>query len=111
MKAKSILNRQHDSFKIPEGFYVEPYTPRVGRIISPSLNKELAYAKIKMAEDGTITYVDVAGNLNTDDTLSKGTHPFLVREIRACDVAVSIVHDGVLAPIEQTMTGPIYPNS
>ncbi len=109
MRARGIINRG-ETLKIPEGSFTEPYTPRTGRIISPSLNKELAYAKIKMSADGTITYVDYAGNLTVNDTLSKGTHPFLVREIRACDVTVSIVHDGALAPVQEDMTSPLYGN-
>lgn len=108
MKAKRILHKQHDTLRIPEGAFTEPYTPRTGRIISPALNKELAFAKMMFYADAVVTYVDYAGNLITDATFPKGTAAPLVREIRACDVTVAIVHDGVLAPSEITMTGPIY---
>jgi hypothetical protein len=96
MKANSIT-REPNELKVPEGFYVEPYTPIAGRIKSPSLNKFLQYAKFILSADANVTFRDHAGNLNTAMALKAGPQIFLASEITAVSAGtVTIVHDGLI---------------
>lgn len=90
-------NRQHDSLIVPEGFYVETYTPAAGKIKSPLLNKYLKYAKIILSEDANVTFKSTYGNSISAFPLAKGSHPFLVSEVSVVSAGtVLIIHDGIL---------------
>lgn len=79
-----------------EGKFTEAYTPKSGRISSPSLYKELRWAKMLLTADADVTYKDESG-ISKTVSLSKGEHPFFVTEISAVSTGtVYIIHDGVL---------------
>lgn len=100
MKSNNLL-RQRNALIIPEGFYQEPYTPIVGRIVSPVLNKKLKYAKMILSADADVTFRDAMGNAVSTFALSKGPQPFLVSEISAVSAgSVLIVHDGEIDTTE-----------
>ncbi len=109
MKSKSAL-RQIDELKIPEGFYVEPYTPKIGRITSASLGKELSIAKLHLNADATITGKDSMGNDFSGMACNKGQLPFPVTEISSTGgVSCYILHDGVVyRTLTEDMTAPLY---
>jgi len=110
MKSQSRL-KQHDSIQIPEGFYVEPYTPTVGGIISPALNKQLAYVKLWLNGDASgCSLRDAKGNAVTGINLKAGPCPFLVSEISSTGgITCYIIHDGVLAAVSvDDYTNGIY---
>jgi hypothetical protein len=89
-------SRNPDQLIIPEGFFREPYTPAVGRIKSPSLNKYLQYAKIILSEDANVTYRDYAGNQNTE-AMKAGAQPTVFSEVSVVSAGtVTIVHDGLI---------------
>lgn len=110
MKSKAAL-RQIDALKIPEGFYVEPYTPKVGRITSASLGgKELAIAKLHINAEATITGKDSMGNDFSAIACNKGELFFPVSEVSSTGgVTCFIIHDGVLyRTVTEDMTAPVY---
>lgn len=110
MKSKAGL-RQMDALKIPEGFYVESYTPKIGRITSSALsNRHLLLAKLHINADATITGKDAMGNDFSGMACSKGEVPFLLSEVSSTGgVACFIIHDGVLhRTISEDMTAPLY---
>ncbi len=79
-----------------EGKFTEPYTPKSGRISSPSMYKELLWAKMCLSADADVTFKDESG-ISKTLSLSKGEHPFFVTEISVVSTGtVSIIHDGVL---------------
>lgn len=102
MLSKSA-KRQHDSIAIPEGLYIEPYTPVAGPIISPSLNQVVAYVKIHATDEGTITGKDSRGNLISDFPIAKGSNVYLFSEIHSASTVIWIIHDGVKASSEEIM--------
>lgn len=106
MESKS-RKRQQDSIAIPEGSFIEPYTPTPGPIISPCLQLPLAYAKVHMSEEGTITGKDRKGNTVTDLPLGKGQCPYLFSEISSASVSLWIVHEGVISSEMEIMNYPI----
>ena len=91
------LKRHRDALFIPEGQYFEVYTPAAGKIISPSLDKVLKYAKFCLSEDANVTFKDARGNSVAAFPLAKGEHSFLVTEISVVSAgSVAIIHDGEL---------------
>lgn len=100
--------RANDSVIIPDGSYVEPGTVKAGKQVSPSLKYELAYFKIHVNADATITFKDRWGNQVTNMLVTKGRVPYPMSEISACDQTFFIVHDGVQSAQSQEMTSHIY---
>lgn len=96
MKSKNPT-RDQDQLIIPEGYYVEPYTPATGQIVSSALSKKLKYAKMVLSEDANVTFKSAKGNQVTAFPLSKGPQSFLVSEISVVSAgSVLIVHDGII---------------
>ena len=109
MKSKSSI-RQQDALAIPEGYYVEPYTPQSGRIISPSIGKPLLIAKVHLNADATINGKDSQGNVITGMACSKGQIPFLLTELSSTGgISCYIIHDGkIYTTSQEDFTSPIY---
>lgn len=106
MKSQSH-KRQHDALLVPEGRFKEPYTPVANRkILSPTLNKYLKYAKFQVSADANVTYRTLGGSLVTAEaiTAASGIQPYLVSEIHSVSAGVCyIVHDGA---VEQGVDQP-----
>lgn len=84
-----------DTFKLPEGAFVELYTPAAGRIRSVELgNVPLQFAKMILGASGSVTFKGYQNSGLVTFTLPAGPQPFLVCEITASAVPVLIVHDG-----------------
>lgn len=96
IKPNQKLKQRGDQINIPEGYFFELYTPGAGRIVSPSLERQLKFAKMYLHADANVTFKDAAGNQSNNVPISKGSCHWLVSEIiDTGEVAVSIIHDGV----------------
>jgi len=86
-------------FISPYGKFVEPYTPVVGRVNSPSQkNMPLEFARMLLTADANVTFVDYAGNVCSLVPLKQGEHFFPVTEVRSVSAgSVYLIHDGIPA--------------
>lgn len=101
--------RANDSVIIPDGSYIEPGTVKAGAYTSVVLGYELAYFKIHVNADATITFKDKMGNIVLNMNVTKGKVDYPMSEISACSQTFFIVHDGVQSAQSQEMTSHIYP--
>lgn len=93
------FTKNNNALSIPEGRYKEVYTPVANkRILSPSLNKYLKYAKFQLSAAATVTYRTSGGSLVTAEAIaSTDPLPFLVSEIHSVSTGTCyIIHDGIL---------------
>ena len=93
--------RQHDETAIPDGRIKEAYTPVANRkILSPTLNKYIKYAKFQVTAAATVVYRTVGGALVSEAIPAAGasvTQQQLVSEIHSTSaVTIYIIHDGIL---------------
>jgi len=101
--------RNQDSVLIAEGKYTEPCNVGIGRQYSESLEYDLAYFKLHVNADATITYKDAAGNLVEGMAVNKGPVPYLMSEIHDTGgVTCFIIHNGAKAGVDIEMTSPVY---
>lgn len=90
--------RQHDEMTIPEGRFKEAYTPVANsKILSPTLNKYIKFAKFQVTAASTVVYRTPGGSLVSEDVVSTEPQSFLVSEIHSSSAGtLYILHDGIL---------------
>jgi len=107
LKSKAPI-RDHDEVKIPNGKYVELYSPAAGPIASPSLlmpdgttKRKLQPVRFILSADANVTFKDGSGNAVSAMPLKGGVeYKFLASEISVVSTGnVYIIHDG---EIDQT---------